>query len=321
MRPNLPPFFFRFFTVVSLFAFLACTPDGRHKPVTPTGSPQGKTGDANFETVRPIFKKNCGSCHPGKSAPDWTDEKLALQYIQNGKLWKRVFVDNNMPQPGSPESQSFSKEEKQALRDWIEAVRSGGQGGVPMPEPLPPGPYAVVERCIGCHGMFGEGENPLVPYIGGQQKPYLLKQLADFKSGQRQDLAMKVMDGFAANLTDEEMELVATYYSRLRFQVPFPQEEIEDLEKKLARGEEIVTNVACTGCHADDVFFRSLNPDWPNLAGQKRSYIFSQLKAFRDGQRPGMLMPNLIKFQDPALTDEDLDALAIYFSRLGLTPQ
>ena len=40
----------------------------------------------------------------------------------------------------------------------------------------------------------------------------------------------------------------------------------------------------CASCHGADG--KSLNPLWPNLAGQKEQYLAKQIKAFRDGTRP-----------------------------------
>ena len=222
-----------------------------------------------------------------------------------------------MPQLGSPESQQFTPEDRGAIRQWIQAIRSGSG---PEPEPFPQGPFEAIEKCINCHGLLGDSQKVGVPYLAEQNEPYLRAQLADFKSGKRPDLVLDSMGAIVSVLTEEEINLVVKYYSRLRSQPPFPQQEIPDLEKKLARGEELSEQMACTGCHAA-INNRAAMPQWPNLAGQKRDYIFNQLRAFRDGQRPGATMPGLLESQDPPFSDEDLDSMAIYFSRLGLTPQ
>ena len=44
----------------------------------------------------------------------------------------------------------------------------------------------------------------------------------------------------------------------------------------------------CSACHGMDG--NSLNPEWPNLAGQGEVYIVRQLKAFHAGQRQNVLM-------------------------------
>jgi cytochrome c553 len=51
---------------------------------------------------------------------------------------------------------------------------------------------------------------------------------------------------------------------------------------------------------------------WPNLAGQKPGYLVKQMKAFRDGGRKDPMMSPMAA----ALTDDDIDNLAAYFSGL-----
>jgi cytochrome c553 len=64
----------------------------------------------------------------------------------------------------------------------------------------------------------------------------------------------------------------------------------------------------CSACHGMDG--NSLNPEWPNLAGQGEVYIVRQLKAFHAGQRQNVLMSPMAAI----LTEEDMADLAAYFS-------
>ncbi|MGA7800630.1 MAG: cytochrome c [Gammaproteobacteria bacterium] len=70
----------------------------------------------------------------------------------------------------------------------------------------------------------------------------------------------------------------------------------------------------CAGCHGADGI--SVNPLWPNLAGQKEAYIIKQLKAFRDGVRTDPLMTPMAK----PLSDADMENLAAYWSSLSPCP-
>lgn len=65
----------------------------------------------------------------------------------------------------------------------------------------------------------------------------------------------------------------------------------------------------CTACHG--VNGNSVNPEWPNLAGQGSAYIKEQLKLFRAGHRNNLVMYPL----SVALTDDDIRDLAAYYSR------
>jgi cytochrome c553 len=64
----------------------------------------------------------------------------------------------------------------------------------------------------------------------------------------------------------------------------------------------------CSACHGMDG--NSVNPEWPNLAGQGEVYIVRQLKAFHAGQRQNVLMSPMAAM----LSDQDMADLAAYFS-------
>ena len=67
-------------------------------------------------------------------------------------------------------------------------------------------------------------------------------------------------------------------------------------------------SVTCVACHGTDG--NSINPEWPNLAGQHPSYLAKQLRAFRDGQRENVLMSPMAM----GLSDQDIEDLAAYFA-------
>lgn len=65
--------------------------------------------------------------------------------------------------------------------------------------------------------------------------------------------------------------------------------------------------VVCGACHGIDG--NSVNPLWPNLAGQHARYSVEQLMAFKEGNRADPLMTG----QAMALSDEDMSNLSVYF--------
>jgi cytochrome c553 len=77
-------------------------------------------------------------------------------------------------------------------------------------------PATGVAACIGCHGPKGDG-NPAAnfPVISGQHAPYVEAQLHAFKKGERANDAGKMMRNIAANMTDKEIEAVASYVQGL----------------------------------------------------------------------------------------------------------
>jgi cytochrome c553 len=73
--------------------------------------------------------------------------------------------------------------------------------------------------------------------------------------------------------------------------------------------------VSCSACHGLDG--NSVNPAWPNLAGQHATYIVHQLKAFKNSTRTSPLMVG----QVAALSEQDMADLAIYFSEQVAAPR
>lgn len=69
-------------------------------------------------------------------------------------------------------------------------------------------------------------------------------------------------------------------------------------------------SITCMACHG--AAGNSVNPLWPNIAGQSANYVLAQLQAFRDGTRSDPLMTP----QAMLLSDEDMRDLAVYFEDL-----
>lgn len=65
----------------------------------------------------------------------------------------------------------------------------------------------------------------------------------------------------------------------------------------------------CGACHG--MTGVSINPEWPNLAGQHESYIAAQLALFKQGVRDNALMMPMAL----ALTDADMQDLGAHFAR------
>jgi cytochrome c553 len=69
----------------------------------------------------------------------------------------------------------------------------------------------------------------------------------------------------------------------------------------------------CQACHGVDG--KSIDPTYPNLAGQYASYMEKALKEYRSGERSNMIMMPMAA----ALTDQDIaDIAAWYASQQGL---
>jgi cytochrome c553 len=65
----------------------------------------------------------------------------------------------------------------------------------------------------------------------------------------------------------------------------------------------------CGACHG--MTGNSINPEWPNLAGQPETYVVTQLKAFKEGSRVNPLMTPMAV----ALSEKDMEDLGAHFSQ------
>jgi cytochrome c553 len=64
----------------------------------------------------------------------------------------------------------------------------------------------------------------------------------------------------------------------------------------------------CAACHGADG--NSVNPEWPNLAGQHPKYVVQQLRAFKSGQRENPNMSAMVS----TLSEEDMAALGAFYA-------
>jgi len=69
------------------------------------------------------------------------------------------------------------------------------------------------QTCQTCHGTDGLGTDPAYPALAGQHRSYIIRALRDYRDGSRKNA---VMGGFARNLTDQDIEDLAGWYSGLQ---------------------------------------------------------------------------------------------------------
>ncbi len=71
-----------------------------------------------------------------------------------------------------------------------------------------------VYACSNCHGENGYGkdaQNNVFPVVSGQTKDYLVKQLSDFRSGDRHNDPAGMMSSVAKKMTPAEIDAVAEF--------------------------------------------------------------------------------------------------------------
>lgn len=152
-----------------------------------------------------------------------------------------------------------------------------GLGGNARAEP----PELHLQLCAACHGPGGNSVIPDNPKLAGMDADYLLRQIADFKSGKRKS---PVMGQIVATLDGDSLRKVAEYYSG---QSPAPgavaDAALADKGKVIFTEGVVATAVPdCGSCHGND---GSGDAKYPRLAGQHPAYVEKQLLAFKSGER------------------------------------
>ena len=71
-------------------------------------------------------------------------------------------------------------------------------------------------KCATCHGSSGISKGAGVPHLAGQPESYLKEQLEKYKSGERQHQIMSIIAG---QLSDDEITLLASWYSKIKIKV------------------------------------------------------------------------------------------------------
>lgn len=84
-----------------------------------------------------------------------------------------------------------------------DTVASGGSEGSAIEE---------ITTCVACHGQNGISLSPTWPTLAGQHEDYILHALAQYRDGARKD---PVMAPLASALSEDDVKLVARYFSRL----------------------------------------------------------------------------------------------------------
>lgn len=142
--------------------------------------------------------------------------------------------------------------------------------------------------CAACHGQDGNSATAMYPKLAGQGAPYIVKQLKDYKSGERENA---IMQGQVAGLSEQDMQDLGAYYAQQTIEIGAANPEYVEHGEQVWRGGNPETGLpACTGCHgpAGDGVDAAV---FPALGGQHAGYIETQLKAFRAAGRDSLEGP------------------------------
>ncbi len=164
--------------------------------------------------------------------------------------------------------------------------------------------------CIVCHQPKAWGSpDGLIPNLAGQQKRYLAKQLAAFRSGARIDSAMQVVTAHSTLNDEKNIVVLADYLSDLDAN-PRP---VNGSGEHLRVGQELYTRI-CAACHGADGRGEQDNHA-PRIAGQHYPYLRRQIEEAADLHKD--LAPPEMTSALRGMRNQEKDRLADYISRLA----
>ena len=180
------------------------------------------------------------------------------------------------------------------------------------------GRQLATQVCAACHGADGNSAVPANPSIAGQHADYITVQLAHYKAGIRQN---PIMQGIAQGMSDDDMRAAALYFSQQKPKgLAARDASLAKLGQALWRGGDSTSGIpACSGCHGPAG--AGIPKNYPRVAGQYADYTFTQLQAFRAGQRGndkdgkdanGRIMHTIAK----QMSDAQMKAVAEYAAGL-----
>lgn len=166
--------------------------------------------------------------------------------------------------------------------------------------------------CAACHGIDGNSSNPIWPKLAGQHEEYIVKQLMDFKAGNRENPQMAPM---VANLSEQDIYDLAAYFSSQKPQWGKTDPAELELGQKIYRAGNMEAGVpACMACHGPT---GRGNPaaKFPSLSGQHAEYTGAQLNAFRSKNRSNDINA-VMRTIVGRMTHEEIKAVAQYIQGL-----
>ncbi|GAA6151998.1 c-type cytochrome [Pseudoteredinibacter isoporae] len=155
-----------------------------------------------------------------------------------------------------------------------------------------------LQMCATCHGMKGQSNNDIWPNLAGQKAGYLAQEIRHIRDGIRIEPTMKP---FVQSLSDEQIDALAKYYAAQ------PRAKAKQVENSSEMPGAHV-RARCVSCHG--MKGETVDELWPNLAGQKATYLLKQLRDYRSGKRKHPIM----KVIADELNDEQSKAVAEYYA-------
>ena len=158
---------------------------------------------------------------------------------------------------------------------------------------------AKAQLCVACHGQNGMSTDPkTIPIIWGQQQSYLVKQLHDYRSGDRDS---PIMSPIAKALEQADLRKIAAYFAAKSWPAQAASATSVSPPKGIAQ---------CQPCHQPNFVG---GPPAPRLAGLSYEYLVAEMRRYAANERANNGdMPKFMR----SLTDTERRAMARYISAL-----
>lgn len=179
--------------------------------------------------------------------------------------------------------------------------------------------------CIACHGRNGARAIQDYPNIAGQNAKYSINQIKDILKGKRKgspdatgNPRSESMRGSLVTpegkhrISPKEIKVISEWLAKLPpakptpLQTPLSEEKIKEAKKLYKK--------KCKSCHGKDAKKPTIKT-YPIIAGQKRSYIVTQITDIKTKARKHGKTAVMIPFVKK-LTDEQIALLADYLSQI-----
>lgn len=278
---------------------------------------------------REHFRGGCASCHglPGEERnpialamlPDPPDLLYANEhYNAQALFW---LIDNGIKYTGMPSWPADNRQDEVwPMVAYLLSLAEDRPSDV-IADQSPDGQaidtygFHILDQCARCHG---DAETPpiseLIPELASQSQVYLERALIEYRQGTR---ASGYMIPAAASLSDERIEDLAAYYAQI---APRSNPDPADPEAT-ARGAAIAAGgvpedqvPACLSCHGNG------NPQFPDLAGQSRRYIESQLEVWKNGGRDDTGYGRIMAVVAERMNAQQISDVSAFFAGLDPTP-
>jgi cytochrome c553 len=168
---------------------------------------------------------SCAACHgaDGNSQnPQWPS--LAGQHAKYSVIQLQAFKDGNRQNAMmTPMAAPLSDQDMQDIAAFYATQSMSAKQADPDKVRLGQAIYRggnmeeQAAACIACHGPSGSGNPPAgYPAISGQHAAYVVAQLKAYKAGTRRSDASQMMRNVASELSDDEIDAVASYVQGLQ---------------------------------------------------------------------------------------------------------